>query len=322
MALKIIKSIKAKEQAVSIKHLIHSSLAGWEDPRPHGKIHASELFKEKEFCPREWALLDLGAAKKKSEFVGTALRVTFDHGRDMEWRLRNEWLRDYMVGYWECGVCGHVHGTFGKAPKIGCPKCGWGSRWEYHESRLLDKESGVSGGIDGFLDIGQSKLRLLEIKSMDKDEHRKLVSPLAEHRVRTSLYLSLVAKSDLPHTERINQQEATILYVSKSFGFKDETLKAAGIKDAPFSPFKEFLVSRDDSLYKTPLARAKALTTYRNKMTAGVATGLPCGVCHNGLCKRAQQCSAVGPCFSGNYPSTITWLENGVPRHPGKSVVA
>lgn len=322
MALKIIKAIKqSKDQGKSIKHLIHSSLAGWEAPRPHGVIHASDLMKDKEFCPREWAFLDLGIVKKKGDFVGTALRITFDHGRDMEWRLRNEWLRSHMVGYWECGVCGHVHETFGKAPKIKCPKCGWGHQWEYHEVRLVDKESGISGGIDGFVDIGQQKLRLLEIKSMDKDEHKKLMAPLAEHRFRTALYLKLADHSDLPQTDRIDQQEGTILYVSKSFGFKDETLKEAGIKDSPFSPFKEFSVSRDDALVAIPVAKATALTFYRNKVASGGSAGLPCGICHNGLCKRAQQCTAVGPCFSGSYPATITWKENGVPRHPGKPIV-
>ena len=314
--------LQSMKKEVSIKHMIHRELAGWEEPRPHGTIHASELFKEREFCPREWAFLDMGVAKKKAEFLGTAMRITFDHGRDMETRLRNQWLRDYMVGYWECGVCGHTHEKFGKAPKVACSKCGWSHQWGYKEVRLLDPESGVSGGIDGFVDVGDKKLRLLEIKSMDKDQHKGLIAPLAEHKLRTSLYLTLAERSHLPESERINQQEATILYVSKSFGFKDESLSEAGIKDAPFSPFKEFAVTRDDSLAETPVAKAKALTYWRKNKESGVSSGgLPCGVCPNGLIKRAQQCTAVGACFSGSYPSTITWLENGKPRHPGKPIV-
>lgn len=306
---------------VMIKHLIHKRLAGWEKARPHGTIHASELLKEKEFCPREWAFLDLGIVKKKDDYVGTAMRMTFDHGRDMEWRLRNDWLRDAMIGIWKCGICSHVHPTFGKAPKIVCPKCGWGHKWEYEETRLLDPVSGVSGGIDGFVDVGSTKAKLLEIKSMDKDEHKGLLAPKAEHKFRTALYLKLVSASPKIETDRINPHEASILYVSKSYGFKDESLKAAGIVDAPFSPFKEFLIGRDDALVRTPLNRATAVTLYRKMAGEGVGAGLPCGICVNGLTKRAQQCTAVGPCFSGSFPATITWLEEGVPKHPDKKHV-
>lgn len=319
--MKILDSLKKQ---VSIKHMIHKSLAGWEEPRPHGKIHASELLKEgREFCPREWAFLDLGLVKqRKPEFVGTAMRITFHHGQDMERRLRNQWLRDYMVGTWECGVCSFEHPTFGKAPNGKCPKCGWGHQWQYKEVRLLSPTSGVSGGVDCFVDTGEKKHRLLEIKSMAPDMHKVLKAPLAEHKMRTSLYLRLAAEAELPESERINTSEATILYVSKSYGFKDESLKEAGIADSPFSPFKEFVIQRDDSLTEDAVNKAKALTLWRKMQAAGTSPGLPCGVCANGLIKRAQQCSAIGYCFSGSFMSTITWMENGKPKHPGKPLIA
>lgn len=316
------KTLQSLKKQVSIKHMIHRELAGWETARPHGTIHASELFKDKEFCPREWAFLDMGMAKKKDEFLGTAMRITFDHGRDMEGRLRNEWIRSFMVGYWECGVCGHVHPTFGKAPKIKCPKCGWGHQWMYREVRILDPKSGVSGGVDGFVDVGESKLRILEVKSMDKDIHKALKAPLAEHKVRTSLYLKLAELAHEDYTDRINTQESSILYVSKSYGLKDESLAVAGIKDSPFSPFKEYSIGRSDELHLTQLNKATALTIWRGLRTKGGSPGLPCGVCTNGLSKRAQQCSAISHCFSGNFPSTITWLDGGNPKHLGKSIIA
>lgn len=311
MGLKILKAIK-KER--SIKHMIHERLAGWEPARPHGTIHASDLMKDVEYCPREGAFLDLGLAKKKDQFIGTALRITFDHGRSMEYNLRNNWLRDAIVGNWKCSVCGHVHEHFGKAPKVKC-KCGYSS-WEYDEIRFLSPSSGVSGGLDSLVDVGEPKLRILEIKSMDKDEFKKLEAPLAEHRFRTALYLRLAEESVQNISERVNTQSAHILYVSKSFGFKDETLKAAGIKDSPFSPFKEFIVTRDDAITQTPVAKAKVLHSWRQ-----TKQGMPCGVCSSGLIKRAQSCPAVGPCFSGAHPATLTWMENGKPRHPGKKVI-
>lgn len=317
MALKILQSVKP---GVSVKHLIHKALAGVEPPRSHANIHASDLFKSSEFCPRERAFQDLGVVKPKAEFVSTALRITFHHGKDMEGRFRKDWLPHLLVGFWRCGVCNKKHPTFGKAPKVKCDACGW-SRWEYEEVRVLDAESGVSGGVDAILDIGEAKLLPIELKSMDKDQHKKLAGPLAEHRIRTSLYLYLIEKCGGAWSKRINTKLARILYVSKSFGFKDESLKAAGIPDAPFSPFKEFSVERSDDSFVIPLQRAKVLTQWRNKTYPAAGAGLPCGICHNGLTKRAQQCSAVGPCFSGSYPSTLTWKEKGVVKHLGKPAI-
>lgn len=311
MALLIANNHKVK----LVKDMIHQRLCGWEKPRPHGTIHASELMKELEFCPREWALLDLKQGKKKDQFVGTALRLTFDHGRSVEKAMRNDWLRDVAVGRWKCTSCGLIHPVFGKEPKGSC-SCGRRA-WEYDEARFTSASSGISGGLDLFIDMGEPKLRIVEIKTMDKDEFKKLEAPLAEHKFRTSLYMRLAEESADEVSQRVNTSFSTLLYVTKSFGFKDLTLKAAGIKDSPFSPFKEFIIKRDDSLTTTPVARATVLHRWR---TNGMK-GMPCGVCTSGLSKRAQQCSCVGACFSGSFPSTLTWLEAGVPRHPGKTVI-
>jgi hypothetical protein len=260
--------------------------------------------------------MDMGVASKKGSFVGTSLRMTFNHGSFMERQIRDVYLRDIVVGQWECGICKHVHPTFGKAPTVKCPSCGWGHKWEYKEPRFEDNYTGVSGGIDMLLDIGQPKLLIIEIKTMTPDDFKTLVAPLAEHRLRTSLYLKLAETSQWEASSRVNTKESKIIYVTKSFGFKDETLKPAGIKDAAFSPFKEFTILRTDENLAVPLARARTLKLWRDDKSIG----MPCGVCSNGLTKRAQGCPAVGPCWSGKYQSTLTWIENGAKRHPGKVV--
>lgn len=313
MALKILKAIKA-EKSVSVKNLIHSRIAGYEPPRSSATLHASDLMKDKEFCPREQAFLNMGVAKKKAEFISTALRITFDLGRFYENQIREVYLRDIVVGQWKCGICSHVHPTFGKEPKIKCPQCGWGHKWEYQEPRFTSPSTGISGGIDLLIDVGEPKLRLVEVKSMDKDEFRKLEAPLAEHKFRTSLYLRLAEEDDGPLSGRVNNKIAHIIYVSKSFGFKDTQLKADGIKDAAFSPFKEFDITRDDSMSAISYAKAGAYNTWKKDQSQG----FPCGICPNGLSKRAQGCTAVAACWSGSYPATISWYENGAIRHPGK----
>jgi hypothetical protein len=269
--------------------------------------------KDLEFCPREYALLDVTGKKKKDSFIGTSMRITFDHGRDLEYRVRNDWLRDVAVGNWECEVCLSVHPKFGKAPSTHC-SCGY-KRWVYKESNFISKVCGVSGSIDIFVDVGEKKLRLVELKSMDKDIHRTLLAPLAEHKFRTNLYLRLIEESGLAEAERINTDVAHILYVSKSFGFADDEAKNAGIPDAGFSPFKEFKIKRDDSLTDTPVNKAKTLLYFKESKK------MPAGVCHNGLCKRAQKCPVVTACFSGSYPASTTWTVEGSPLHPNKEVV-
>lgn len=316
--MKILDGLK---KDVSIKLMIHQAAAGWELAREKDTIHASELFKDLEFCPRESAFYDIGLVKPKNNFIGTSMQITYAIGHDTERRIRNSWLRNYVVGYWKCGVCGSVYYKWGKVPKVKCPSCGWGHQWVYEEVRVLDPETGVSGGIDAFVDTGERKLRLLELKTMDKDQFKKLIAPLAEHRYRTALYLWLVEHSNLPEKERINQMQAFIIYMSKSFGFKDMTMKENGVPDMPFSPFKEYTIERQDEVIKIPLARAKVLTRYREMVKNDSSTGLPCGICHNGLTKRAQSCSAIAHCFSGKHLSTLTWLENGVPKHSDKTVV-
>lgn len=312
----MLKIVKALQKQPSIKMMIHNQLAGMEKARSHANIHASDLMREDEFCPREWVLLDITQRPRKDSFVGTAMRLTFDHGRDLEWRIRNVYLRNFVVGEWKCGVCGNVHTSFGKAPKVKC-KCGY-ERWEYEEVRFKCHDSGVSGGLDTIVDVGLPKLRILEIKTMDKDMFKDLIAPLAEHRFRTSLYMQLADYSPNAVSTRVDTSFAHILYVSKSFGFKDTTLKEEGIIDSPFSPFKEFVVPRDDSLSETVLNKAKVVHWIREKKVQGI----PGGVCKTAMDGRAAKCACVTACFGAKYPATVTWLEGGKPRHPDKKVIA
>ena len=306
-----------KKPPLNLKHEIHKRLAGWEEPRPHFPLRASDLMSTKyEFCPREQAFMDLGLAQKKGQFVGTSLRMTFDHGSYMERQIRDVYLKDIVVGEWECGVCLQKYVLFGKCPTVKCAHCGY-KRWQYREPRFSHDDSGVSGGIDFLIQTAHPKVRVIECKTMAPDEFKTLVAPLAEHKVRTSLYLKLIASSTWEPAKRINTQEATILYVMKSFGIKDESMKAAGIKDQAMSPFKEFTVKRDDSLLDKKLSQATVLKRWRDDKSQG----MPCGICPNGFSKRAQGCSAVSPCWSGKYPHQVTWLEDGKPRHANKKLL-
>jgi hypothetical protein len=308
-----------EKPSVSVKFLIHAKLAGVEPPRSHSPLRASTLLKTgHEFCPREHALLDLGLGKQQGEFVGTSLRHTFNHGRDTEKRIRNVYLRDTAVGQWKCRVCKYTRSDYGHCPDPNpCPKCGYKFHWEYVEPEFDHPYYGVQVHLDVLVKFPQKpKLHVTELKTMAPDEFKNLVAPLAEHRQRTVFYLQAVAQSGLELAQRIDTSEASILYVSKAFGCKDTTLKENGIKDMPFSPFKEFVIKRDDTLNLTPLAKARVLKVWRDTQE-----GMPAGICSNGLTPRAKACSTCAACYSGQHQGTLTWLEKGKPRHAGKTVV-
>jgi hypothetical protein len=315
--------IKQMEKpAVSVKHLIHRKLAGMEPARPHFPLRASTLLKSGyEFCPREHALMDLQQGAPKAQFVGTSLRYTFDHGKDAEKRVRNVYLRQEAIGHWKCRVCKHIDSAFGHCPDPKpCPKCGFKYHWEYMEPEFDHPTTAVQCHIDALIKFPEKpKLHLVELKTMAGDEFKKLMAPLAEHKLRTSLYLQMVAESEWEGKQRVDTSEASILYISKAFGCKDEDLAKHKVKDAPFSPFKEFNVKRDDKLNAKTMARARVLKIWRD--TGSDVKALPAGICKSTMDPRAKQCPTCVSCYGGKFPGTLTWPENGTAKHPGKTLV-
>lgn len=83
----------------------------------------------------------------------------------------------------------------------------------------------------------------------------------------------------------------------KGFGKKDDTLEISNIKDSPFTPFKEFLIKRDDAQTQNGHEAALKVKNFREGTKS-----MPGGVCSTSTCKRARGCSVKADCFSGNYP--------------------
>ena len=111
--------------------------------------------------------------------------------------------------------------------------------------------------------LGEKKLKPIELKTMDKDQFKDLKGPLAEHRLRTNLYLRIMAESSSPWSNTVNHEKATVLYVSKGgWGCADPQLKEWGLKEE-FSPFKEFEISRDDSQTDDLADRARTVKEFR-----------------------------------------------------------
>ncbi len=289
------KAVQLK-QPKGVKYFIHQALAGYRPSRGHKFIHASELTKPgEEYCPRATAIMDLLHYQHGNEFISTASAVTYDLGRHLQDRLVH-WLADAgrAICHWKCLACGSMQ-HFCKRP-ASCPSCGCQS-FSPREPVFKSAVSGAQGSIDVLAYLDTPLLRIVEVKTIMKEDFANLKAPIAEHRLRTNLYMRIVKESGHEWAPQIDTEQANIIYVCKG-GYKaDDSPADWGLKDAAFSPFMEFVVQRDDAATEPYVKKAKAVTDFRS----GVA-GMPCAVCANSLVKRAKFCPVREQCFSDSYP--------------------
>lgn len=288
-----IKHIKTPEE--SLKHHIHRRLPTSQDTRSIKTLHASDITKEDpEFCPREFAIMDIIKKEKKGMYIGTAMRATFDVGEAVHTLVREKWADDIAIGTWKCRMCHHEHKFSLRPHKCNHNGC-HSKKFDYHEEVFWSSEGHYVSSIDMLVKFeSKNKLTPVEIKSIDKDKFKELVAPLAEHRLRTNLYLRSILNSNHPHRGRIDTDKGMIIYVCKGFGFKDTSLKDNGISDAPFSPFKEFYVSRKDKTTQYLIDRALQLDDFRRG-----AGELPTQIHPSIMSKRCSKCNHAALCWSG-----------------------
>lgn len=300
MTLSFAKKAKDFLPTKSLKYMLHHHLSGYEPARPLSKVHASALTKPEGFCPRYYALHDVLSAKPKDEWLSTSERVTYDMGRDLQDRIVHHFAdQGKAIGHWRCMACSKLH-EFCKRPAK-CVNCGCrGFRPE--EVRFESASTGASCGIDMLLSNGEAKLQPVEIKTMDKEQFKGLVAPLAEHKLRTNLYLRIIAESEHNWSSLVNTQKAKVLYTSKGgFGCADPELKKWGLSDQ-YSPFKEYEIIRSDNATEELALRAKTVKDFRDGKI-----GMPCGICPTAMVKRAMYCTMKKACFSGEHPPQHDW---------------
>jgi hypothetical protein len=303
MAVTFLKKAKDLQPKRTAKFFLHHHLAGFDKARSMKVLHSSELTKPEGFCPRSYALHDATGIKPKDRWLSTSEQVTFQMGRDLEHNVVN-WFGDTgrSVCHWKCLACGTMH-MFQLRPSV-CAQCN-STRFDPNEARFESAITGASCGVDMLLALGGGKYVVHELKTIDKEEFKALVAPLAEHRLRTNFYLRIVGESASPWAAQVDSSRAYILYVSKGgYGCADPGLKQSGIKEQ-FSPFKEFEIARNDAQTEDLARRAKVVKDYR----AG-AVGMPCGICPSALTKRAAQCTWKNACFGGEHPPVYQWSKD------------
>ena len=279
------KFVEKTKKPTSVSTLLVGGMSSYDQHRGTEVVHASDLTKD--FCPREYAIHAIECKAIKGMTVNAAMRHTFDMGRDIEARIQNDYLGDIAVGHWQCESCDEWR-TFSKRPKTGCDREDIRCRWRYREVRLPAFEGALTCGLDLLLDVSKPKLRMVELKTMIKEEFEKLEAPLVEHRIRTTVYLHMIRESTW--ADQINGDEATVLYVAKSYG-------KWNADHGQITPFKEFTVKYDPKVIEPLLKLAGDFQRWRED---GI---MPKGVCPTSTCKRAKKCAVVQQCFSGNFPA-------------------
>jgi hypothetical protein len=305
MTITFLKKLKDVTPPANMKLLLHTHLHGREPQRSLALVHASALTKEDDtatFCPRFYALSDVTGKLPADGWINTSEQVTFALGHALQ-DLVVHWFADMnrAIGHWKCLGCSYLH-RFTSRP-FKCHKCD-SPNFKPEEVRFISAKSGASCGIDMLYSAGQPKLRITEIKTMDKDEFKKLQAPLSEHRIRTALYMRIIDESEGSYKSKIDTSEADILYVSKGgYGVQDPELKAWGLSEQ-FSPLKHYTVVRNPKLVEPHSRAAKVVKDFRDKKV-----GMPKGICHTALEKRAKACSYCKACFSGAYPPAYDWTQ-------------
>jgi len=264
-------------------------------------MHASELTKGT-FCPREWALMDLTKYKAPDQFISTSLATTFSIGRLVQ-DMVIDWLVESgrAVTDWRCVACKQLHEL--TVRPVACHGCGC-TALAPEEHRFRSQETGIGCGIDCFARTNGDRFKLVEVKSIDKEEFKKLLMPIAEHRQRTNLYLRIVADSGHPFADKVDLDSAIVLYVSKGgFGCLDKEVEAYDFPDDKYSPFKEYAVARKDEDTDDLWIKAGLYHRFRT----WVDHPMPAGVCDNAQCERAKKCPVSSACFAADAPQ---------PAHP------
>lgn len=291
MVLKYIKSeAQAKAQQSTEKDLIElliKNMGKYYPERSHSKVHASDVTKPT-FCPRQFLLMDATNTTRPDSYIDPALRATFDMGNMMADRLVSHWMGQQALGRWHCSKCGTEH-LFSRKPSAeGCVN-GTDHDWQYKEVQFFAEDCAISGSLDLIADTGMPKYKVVELKIIKSEDFNELKAPLAEHRVRTQLYLHLIENSKNPVRFQMDTDKAKILYVSRGYGKKHDGYNR-------ILPFKEFEVERNPEAIQPYVNLGKIVKHCRETKTIPIEK-----VCDSISCQTAKGCPVKKACWSGDF---------------------
>jgi DNA-directed RNA polymerase subunit RPC12/RpoP len=297
VSLSFISTQPATAEPNTLRYRLHKLLSGKQPGRSLHTLHASDLTRETPaFCPRRRVIQIVSNMKPPDEHVRASDAVTHEYGLAIE-RMAVSWFAagGMAVGDWQCVVCKNI-AQMTYVP-VECPECHHKVSYGLVQRRFRSALTGASCGIDVLVSGMSAKLRVVEIKSIQKDDFKKLVGPLAEHRLRTNLYLRIVAESADEDRHKIDLQTAHVLYVVKG-GWGEQVAEVKNWKfgDQGWTPFKDYEVKRDDEATDAVYHRA---LEYRQAMEQ---KKIPAGICSSMHDAQAKACPVSAQCFGGKFP--------------------
>jgi hypothetical protein len=206
---------------------------------------ASSLYKA---CMR-MHVLGFKSVQFKSEWSTVKTRLLFGLGNAIHFWIQNspDVFADRRLGWWKCLACGNVRG-FGRPPRNKCPHCNASPEaaiyWE-HTLKAKGRHP-VSGHPDLFIEKMKNVIRVLEIKSINGTEFKKLIAPMIDHEWQTQTYM-WKCSTDKTLPIDVDPNMGYIMYVSKKHMAKE-------------LPFKMFQIKRSEPLLKRIKAK---VTTFK-----------------------------------------------------------
>ena len=250
-----------------------------------GMLHATSLL---DMCPRYYHLKIL-IDKKRYSTPRSDDRIVWAIGRAVEKHIREQYINSVsaqgVIGDWGC-LCGKTRykGAIADITTYKCYKCDHTIK-HYGELTLMDEDASLAGNPDLlYTRPDNKKVRVVEIKSMNKKRYDALKSPVANHVWQALIYRRLLAKNGYSPDD----------YVSIVYGCKDYSFKGL--------PYREFTIKCDESHEKvldTMWEQAVKLKLFTEKVESGDSPELPerHKLCDSMFASKASHCDECTACF-------------------------
>lgn len=241
-----------------------------EESRTHeGYTHVSALLN---FCPRAFRLIkEHGINDARS--VRSCDRVMWAIGRSVESHVRNQFFKAHkpsMVGIWHC-TCGRLKRSGGWIHSV-CDQCGTPAD-HYAEKTLFDHDNMIVGNPD-LLISQDGKLRVIEVKSINKKDFDALTKPKPDHVFQLNHYVRMLGAE--AHDTNV------VFYTSKDYQWA--------------SPYKEYHVGRNEQKAAIDLSLRNAKEFNDSARDGTLPERLR--ACDSPSSSRAKKCPACVHCFN------------------------
>lgn len=284
----LIEKHQPQEKGLRVEDIVRNTLNAPVIKRGYKKAHSSDLTKAT-YCPRMVALWREAGCPEEHEKVNATLAMTFRMGNLTAQLFCEDLGGESVWGNWVCRHCDDQHDQCYKPKPCSCHP---DATWKYEEIVFVHEESSASGSIDCFMDLRTGKLTLIELKIIGPEDFQKLLMPMWEHRIRTQMYLEIIANSNHPAKDLIHLDTAKVFYMCRTHGKKVATRKLARV-----TPFKEYDVKPDPAAVQKYLDKARQLKIWED-------TGeYPEPLCSSADCDQAKECPYLEKCIElGGFP--------------------